>query len=120
VVFDESQLLPSLFPALRVKIDSNRSKMGQFLLSGSSSPELLKNITESLAGRVAIVELSGFSLEEAWQKKPSEFYEIINNKQFKDLKLLKPTYQNEELWQICIKGGYPEAFLTTYPRILHL
>lgn len=38
------------FKALRVEVDQQRDKMGQFLLSGSSSPELLKQITETLAG----------------------------------------------------------------------
>jgi predicted AAA+ superfamily ATPase len=48
---------PELFPALRVKIDEDRKKHGRFLISGSSSPQLLKNISESLAGRVAILEV---------------------------------------------------------------
>jgi len=56
-IFDEAQLSPKLFNALRVEIDKNRKDNGQFLLSGSSSPTLLRHITESLAGRVAIFEI---------------------------------------------------------------
>jgi len=58
LVIDEAQLVPPLFSALRVAIDRDRSKKGRFLLSGSSSPELTRHMSESLAGRVARVELS--------------------------------------------------------------
>jgi hypothetical protein len=61
VVIDEGQLLPALFPALRVAIDSQRKKPGRFVISGSSSPELLSAISESLAGRIAVIEMGPFS-----------------------------------------------------------
>jgi hypothetical protein len=55
VALDEAQLLPTLFPALRVAIDADRNTNGRFLITGSSSPELMRSISESLAGRIAIV-----------------------------------------------------------------
>jgi len=61
VAIDESQLLPGLFSALRVAIDNDRSKTGRFILTGSSSPALLTSISESLAGRVAVIDLSPFT-----------------------------------------------------------
>ena len=64
-VFDEAQLAPTLFNALRVEIDRHRELKGRFLLSGSSSPQLLHHVTETLAGRCAIVELGTFSWNEA-------------------------------------------------------
>jgi predicted AAA+ superfamily ATPase len=64
IAIDEAQLLPEFFSALRVAIDADRTTNGRFLISGSSSPELLKHITETLAGRIALFELNGFSLEE--------------------------------------------------------
>ena len=64
VVIDEAQLQPSLFPVLRVLAD--RSPLpARFLLLGSASPELARGVTESLAGRVALVSMGGFDLEEA-------------------------------------------------------
>ena len=60
IAIDESQLHPKLFPALRVAIDNDRNKKGRFVLTGSSSPELIKSISESLAGRVGLIELSPF------------------------------------------------------------
>jgi hypothetical protein len=111
VIFDESQILPSLFPALRVAIDAQRNRKGRFLISGSSSPDLLKSITESLAGRVAMFELGGFSLDEAWGKKQSLFYEILDSKRFKELAALKPRYKKNQIVDSLFFGGYPEPFL---------
>ena len=50
--------MPELFSELRIAIDADRSKPGRFIITGSSSPQLLKSVSESLAGRVAIIELS--------------------------------------------------------------
>jgi predicted AAA+ superfamily ATPase len=76
-VIDEAQLAPPLFAALRVAIDRDRQRKGRFLLSGSSSPELVKQISESLAGRIARVELGPLSLSEAWQLPPSPLYALL-------------------------------------------
>ena len=64
IAIDEAQLLPGLFPALRVAIDRRRDTAGQYLLSGSGSPELLGAISESLAGRVGIIEIAPLSFSE--------------------------------------------------------
>ncbi len=61
VVIDEVQRRPELFPVLRVLIDDNPVP-GRFLILGSASPELLKQSSESLAGRVETLEISGFSM----------------------------------------------------------
>ncbi|WP_084125335.1 ATP-binding protein [Demequina sp. NBRC 110054] len=63
VVIDEAQRMPDLFPTLRVLIDQDR-RPGRFLLLGSASPDLVGLGAESLAGRVALVELSPFGLAE--------------------------------------------------------
>ncbi len=63
VVLDEIQHLPALFPVLRVLAD--RPDMpARFLILGSASPQIARSSSESLAGRVAFVDLSGFSLAE--------------------------------------------------------
>src|SRR5207249_11748841 len=59
VVIDEAQRMPALFPALRHALDRSRAK-GRYLLLGSASPPLLRTASESLAGRVGIVELPPF------------------------------------------------------------
>ena len=63
VVLDEVQRTPGLFETLRPLIDEDR-RPGRFLLLGSASPELLRQASESLAGRMGIVELAPFSVAE--------------------------------------------------------
>jgi uncharacterized protein len=58
VVIDEAQRVPDLFPMLRVLVDADR-RPGRFLVLGSASPALIGMAAESLAGRVAIIELPG-------------------------------------------------------------
>ena len=63
IVLDEVQRMPALFPALRVLIDRDR-RPGRFILLGSASPDLIRQASESLAGRIAYLELQPFSLDE--------------------------------------------------------
>jgi len=64
VILDEAQAWPEVFPRLRAAIDERRKVMGPFLLLGSVSPALAKQVSESLAGRLSLVELTPFLLEE--------------------------------------------------------
>ena len=64
VVIDEAQLMPELFPVLRVLTD-RRPLPARFLLLGSASPDLTTHVSESLAGRVARLDMGGFELNEA-------------------------------------------------------
>ena len=63
VVIDEVQRQPGLFPILRVLAD-RKPLRARFLILGSASPELLRQSSESLAGRIALVEMGGFDLSE--------------------------------------------------------
>ncbi len=60
VVFDEAQNWPELFSRLRGAIDAERKRNGRFILLGSVSPSLMRNVSESLAGRMAILDLTPF------------------------------------------------------------
>lgn len=64
VVFDEAQHWPVLFNRLRGAIDDDRKRNGRFLLLGSVSPTLMRDVSQSLAGRMATLELSPFTLGE--------------------------------------------------------
>lgn len=59
VILDEAQEWPDVFPRLRGAIDADRRRAGRFLLLGSVSPALMTRVSDSLAGRMALVELSG-------------------------------------------------------------
>jgi predicted AAA+ superfamily ATPase len=76
VILDEVQRLPNLYPLLRALVDQNRVP-GRFILLGSASPELIRDVSESLAGRIAYMELSpvaineiseGFSVNDLWMR----------------------------------------------------
>jgi len=70
IVFDEAQFWPELFSRLRGTIDADRKRNGCFLLLGSISPVLMRNVSESLAGRMATLELTPFHFGEVpdWQR----------------------------------------------------
>ena len=63
IVIDEVQRRPELFPVLRVLVD-RVPLPARFLILGSASPALLRQSSESLAGRIALIPMNGFSLEE--------------------------------------------------------
>lgn len=85
VVIDEVQRLPSLFATLRPLAD-RRGVPARFLLLGSASPDIVKGVSESLAGRVGFVDLSGFHVGEVG------------------------TQAIDSLW---LRGGFPRSFLAT-------
>jgi predicted AAA+ superfamily ATPase len=60
VILDEAQTHPAVFPRLRAAIDADRRRMGRFVLLGSVSPSLMRSVSESLAGRMAVLELTPF------------------------------------------------------------
>ena len=90
VILDEVHRKPDLFPILRVLIDKGRQKgqkKAQFFILGSASPDLLKQSSESLAGRISYLELTGFNLLEVCNQ----------NRKTAD-----------KLW---LRGGFPESYL---------
>lgn len=64
VALDEVQYVPELFPHLKLAIDRDRAWVGRFLLTGSQRFALMAGVTESLAGRIALLELPPFGLSE--------------------------------------------------------
>ena len=66
---DEVQYAPQLFPYIKIYVDTHKNKNGLFLLTGSQKFSMIKEIQESLAGRVAIIDMLGFSNREI-QKNP--------------------------------------------------
>ena len=89
VVIDEIQRRPDIFPVLRVLADRTPLP-ARFLFLGSASPELLRQLSESLAGRISVVTMSGFSLAE-----------------------VGANAQNM-LWR---RGGYPLSFIASSEEI---
>ncbi|HKK17981.1 MAG TPA: DUF4143 domain-containing protein, partial [Opitutales bacterium] len=69
IIIDEAQESPDIFKRLRGTIDKDRKRNGRYLLLGSVSPSLIAGVSESLAGRIAFVEMSPFSLLEVGARK---------------------------------------------------
>lgn len=90
VVIDEVQRSPGLFPLLRVLIDRSNAA-GQYLLLGSASPALLRQAGESLLGRVEMLEVAGFNLQEVCG--PSG------------------RYSGDAVTRLWLRGGFPRAYL---------
>lgn len=112
LVIDEAQFYPELFRVLRSVIDSKRNEKGRFLLTGSSSPELLSSVVESLAGRVAIIELSTLKANEFYQQPLSQFYEVFKHPLSKNHVIReKPPLTNTQMHKLWLRGGYPEPIL---------
>jgi predicted AAA+ superfamily ATPase len=91
VVIDEVQYAPGLFRNLKVAIDRNRHRMGQFILTGSQSFTLMKEISESLAGRCVILELESLLAGEIMAARK-----------------LKPSHAT--LMKLLVRGTFPELW----------
>lgn len=85
IVIDEIQRMPEVFTILRSLVD-RKKQAGKFVLLGSSSPDLIKGVSETLAGRIAYSEISPFNLLEIYKKDTD-----VN-----------------KLW---FRGGFPDAYL---------
>ncbi|MBW2072882.1 MAG: ATP-binding protein [Deltaproteobacteria bacterium] len=83
VVLDEIQRMPELFNVLRVLVDRQHNQ-ARFLILGSASPDIVKNVSETLAGRVEFIELSGFDLQET---------------------------HADSVYKLWLRGGFPRSFL---------
>lgn len=77
VILDEIQYVPEIFPYLKIRIDKERGKNGKWLLTGSQQFQLMKNVSESLAGRIALLELLPFSLLENKQDSPDSLESVL-------------------------------------------
>ncbi|MEK7269316.1 MAG: AAA family ATPase, partial [Planctomycetota bacterium] len=82
VIIDEAQQAPKVFSRLRGTIDADRKRNGRFLLLGSVSPALMKNVSESLAGRLGTVRMTPFIL---------------------------PELKAERMDDLWLRGGYPDG-----------
>lgn len=93
LVLDEAQSVPALFAVLRGVIDANRRRHGRFILLGSVQPTLIRQVSESLAGRVGILELDPITVAEAAPGTPKRRW--------------------TEVW---LRGGFPDALRGDFRR----
>lgn len=107
LMIDEVQKCPSIFNKIKIVLD-NTDEYGNFYLTGSQKLQLMEGVSESLAGRVSIVELEGLSLR--------EIYDVPFNKHFiptaeyiKERESAIKSYR-KNLWETIHRGSYPELY----------
>jgi len=89
VILDEIQYMPDILPYLKMRIDADRDKNGRYLLTGSQRFQMIRNLSESLAGRIGIAELMGFDSNERKMKNQT----------------MSPV---SEFVNVCIRGCFPQ------------
>ena len=103
---DEAQYAPELFPYMKIHVDKTK-EMGAYYISGSQRFNMIKNLSESLAGRVGIFELLGLSMREIKKDSFNEVFvptdEYIKERGSTPVSLI-------ELWQLIHRGSYPELY----------
>lgn len=107
VLIDEIQYATELLPYIKMSVDRSRQK-GDYWLTGSQAFRLMKNVSESLAGRVCIVNLLGLSDAEIYQT-PSEPFSTDTDFLMKRISVAKPRGLNE-IYQRIFKGSMPELY----------
>jgi predicted AAA+ superfamily ATPase len=93
-IIDEAQYVPDIFSAIKIAVDENPSRKGRFIITGSQQYLLMKTVTESLAGRVGLVDMFPLSAEELHKTGKFENYTPV-------------------FYDMCLKGGYPAPYLAS-------
>ena len=107
VIIDEAQKVPEIFDAVKLFVDSHKHEPGKYILTGSSQFKLKENMTDSLAGRAAFLQLLPFSLGELKDSKliPQNPYDLV----FKGF--YPPLYDSEKHF---IPDDWFESYIDTY------
>ena len=104
VIYDEVQRAPNLFRYIKIKCDESDER-GLFCLSGSQPLELMEGVSESLSGRIGIIELAGLSMREikgdSFNRSFVPTMEYVQERS----KSVKPF---DNIWEVIHRGGYPE------------
>lgn len=107
VIIDEIQYVPSLLSYIKMKVEGDRRKYGQYILTGSQIFPLMKGISESLAGRIAIFQLYPLSWKEIPGAKPEEEMEMVRQ-------MLKGFYPEFQVQKELSPKFWHSSYLSTY------
>ena len=99
---DEVQYAPELFSYIKMEVDRDKSR-GQYWLSGSQAFELVKGVTETLAGRVGIAKMNSFTYSEIMQNKDIGIFDLDNLEQ-------KGYIDVNKVFELIFNGGMPELY----------
>ncbi len=105
VIFDEIQYISELFSYIKMEVDRRRAK-GLYIMTGSQQYALMQNVSESLAGRVGILNLHGLSLREQYGDTFTEPF--VPSKEQIMRRNVQYTIGRDDLWKIIHRGSYPD------------
>lgn len=108
IIIDEVQYAPDLFRYIKIAVDNSEEK-ARFYLTGSQQFHLMKNISESLAGRIGIVNLLGLSLREIKELNFNKPF-IPTNEYIEERKKYEMNISYDEIWEIIHKGSMPALY----------
>ena len=113
VMFDEIQYAPSLLHAIKAEIDRDRDARGRFVITGSQTFPLMQGVTESLAGRTAVVSLISLDHRERLGDPEGgvDLRDAVALQSVADT--VSPFGNNKELAAAVLRGGFPEPALDT-------
>ena len=114
VLIDEIQYAPQILPYIKMSVDES-SKMGDFWLTGSQAFHMMKNVSESLAGRIGIVNLLGLSNSEIAQLS-SETFTTSPERLMSRLKQVRKVGVSE-LFERIFRGGFPALYRENPPEL---
>ena len=106
LIIDEIQYAPNILSYIKIAVDSS-DKKGQYWLTGSQQFHMMKNVTESLAGRVAIVDLKGLSLKELDFLEQIPFLPTV--KYIEEMRKTSKIHDLTNIYEKIWKGSYPEV-----------
>src|SRR5205085_217020 len=107
-IFDEVQYAPDLLPYIKEVVDSRRREKALYLLTGSQNLLLIERVTETLAGRAAMLRLLPLSQREARHDAGRPLFWESDARPRKTQKI-----EVSELWMNFIRGNYPELVADT-------
>lgn len=105
LLIDEIQYAPELLPYIKMIVDEKKEK-GLYWLTGSQQFHMMKDVSESLAGRVSILNLLGFSQNEKFKRAERSNF-ITTKEYFNEIQNNSPKIGLNELYEIIYKGSYP-------------
>ena len=107
LMIDEVQKCPSIFNRLKIVLD-NTEKLSNFFLTGSQKLQLMENVSDSLAGRISIVELEGLSLREINDVDFNQHF--VPTKEYLTEREKHLKKYSADIWETIHRGSYPELY----------
>lgn len=109
VIIDEAQYAPELFTEIKIYVDEHPKERGAFWLSGSQQFRLMKGVRETLAGRIAIIDLMGFSRKEI-MRKPNKSIPFLPSFDMLKQNKSQTSFTASQVFDFILRGSFPALY----------